>query len=284
MTSSAFPNNFPDGMIVHWAPLLVHPIMDGPECFVGAIAAATETGEAACWRLVDGRRLKAMFGDGFPALGAVLDVSVESLENHFKALAPTGKALGANLFQSWKSPFEGVELGDTAATYVVEFRDAFASAAEQCSAFGIGYADTPSFANPEAQRWSSPVAEVVKGLKPQLSNHLNAELRMTTAHPITFTFLGSSLAANVVVLSSQRMALSMREARAHLWNLSMVADAPDLLIKPRRLELLAGVRDESPRVRDAIEELDYEAKRRSVHVSRVESSEDAARRIIALAA
>ena len=107
---------------------------------------------------------------------------------------------------------------------------------------------------------------------------------MTTAHPITFTFLGSSLAANVVVLSSQRLALSMREARAHLWNLSLVADAPDLLIKPQRLELLAGVREENARVRDAIEELDYEAKRRSVRVSRVESSEDAARRIIALAA
>ena len=101
---------------------------------------------------------------------------------------------------------------------------------------------------------------------------------------MSFTFFGTSLAANVVVLSSQRMALSMREARAHLWNLSLLADAPDLLIKPARLELLAGVREEGPQVGSAIEELALEAGRRAVSVSRVESSEDAARQIIAMAA
>ena len=283
--NSPFPTITDNWMAVHWAPLLIRPIADGPECFVAAIAAATETGETACHAVVNGRRLKAMFRDGFPAMGAVLDASIASLENHLRASAPGRNTFGVRrLFRSWTAPFEGVYLGDPNATYVVKFADVFLRASQQCSAFSVDSPDAASLAKPEARRWSKPVAEVVKGLKPQLSGHLNAELRMTTAHPITFTFLGSSLAANVVVLSSQRLALSMREARAHLWNLSLVADAPDLLIKPQRLELLAGVREENARVRDAIEELDYEAKQRSVRVSRVESSEDAARRIIALAA
>ena len=283
--NSAFPSPTPDGMTVHWAPLLIHPIADGPECFVAAIAAATETGESVCRRIVDGRRLKAMFRGGFPSLGAVIDVSVASLENHLKATVAQQHPVHASPLHRWSSPFQGVRLGEPNTIFVSKFSDAFARVALLCSAFGGEQLEATSFATPEASRWAEPVAAVVKKLRPQLSNSLNAQLRLSaTEHAITFTFFGTSLAANVVVLSSQRMALSMREARAHLWNLSLLADAPDLLIKPARLELLAGVREEGPQVGSAIEELALEAGRRAVSVSRVESSEDAARQIIAMAA
>ena len=282
--TGAFPNVAPNGLTVYWAPLLIRPIASGPECFVAAIAAVTETGETACRRLVDARRLKAMFGDGFPSLGAVSDASIASLENHLKASAPGQKSCHESQFRSWTSPFQGVRLGEANAACVATFNDVFSRAAQLCSAFGDEYPNIGSFPTPEAQRWSVPVTEIVKKLKPQLSNSLNAQLQLSaTGHAITFTFFGSSLAANVVVLNTQRMALSLREARAHLWNLSLVADAPDLLIKPSRLELFTGVREENARVRGAIEELAFEASSRSVNVSRVESSEDAARQIVAKA-
>ena len=283
--NGAFPTSTPNGLTVHWAPLLIHPIADGPECFVAAIAAATETGESICRRLVDGRRLKAMFRDGFPSLGAVIDASITSLENHLQAGVSQQHLIGSAPLRRWSSPFQGVRLGDPAPIYVAKFADVFPRAAQLCSAFGGEQLDATSFANPEAERWREPVATLVKKLRPQLSNSLNAQLRLSaTEHAITFTFFGTSLAANVVVFSSRRMALSMREARAHLWNLSLLADAPNLLIKPARLELFAGVREEGPQVRNAIEELALEAGRRAVSVSRVESSEDAARQIIAMAA
>lgn len=283
--NTGFPTPTVNGLTVQWAPLLIHPVADGPECFVAAIAASTETGESVCRRLVDGRRLKAMFRGGFPSLGAVIDASISSLENHLKASVPQQDWTVASPMRRWTSPFQGVRLGETSTIFVANFGDAFNRAAQLCSAFGGEQHDAGSLAMPEANRWSQPVAAVVKKLRPQLSNYLNAQLRLSaTEHAITFTYFGTSLAANVVVFSPQRMALSMREARAHLWNLSLLADAPDLLIKPARLELFAGVREEGPSVRSAIEELALEAGRRSVSVSRVESSEDAARRIIAMAA
>ena len=283
--NSAFPTATPKGLTVHWAPLLIHPIADGPECFVAAIAATTETGESVCRRLVDGRRLKAMFRDSFPSLGAVIDASVTSLGNHLNAAVAQQTPVRASSLRRWSSPFQGVRLGEPDTIFVSRFSDAFARAALLCSAFGGEQLGVTSFVTPEANRWAEPVAAVVKKLRPQLSNSLNAQLRLSaTEHAITFTFFGTSLAANVVVLSSQRMALSMREARAHLWNLSLLADAPDLLIKPARLELFAGVREEGAQVRNAIEELALEAGRRAVSVSRVESSEDAARQIIAMTA
>ena len=242
--NSAFPNPVSNGLTVQWAPLLVHPIADGPECFVAAIAAATETGESVCRRLVDGRRLKAMFRGGFPSLGAVIDASVTSLENHLKAAVAQQHLVRTSPLRRWSSPFQGVPN----TIFVSKFNDTFARAAMLCSAFAGEQLEAAGFGTPEANRWAEPVAAMVKKLRPQLSNSLNAQLRLSaTEHAITFTFFGTSLAANVVVLSSQRMALSMREARAHLWNLSLLADAPDLLIKPARLELFAGVREEPER-------------------------------------
>ena len=100
----------------------------------------------------------------------------------------------------------------------------------------------------------------------------------------TFTFFGVNLAANFVLLNPQRLTTSLREARAHLWNLSLVADAPDLLFRPSRLELLTGVRSEDERIPGVIEELAFEGGFRRVNVTRVESTEQAAEQIAAKAA
>ena len=282
--NGAFPTVDPNGVTVRWAPLIVKPIPSGPERFVAAIAAFAETGETACRRLVDRRRLRAMFGNDSIGLGAVVDTSLASLDNHLAACVGRQQMHRTQCFD-WTSPLRGVWLGDSSEVYVSKFSDVFLRAAQLCSAFGSEFADAKTTDGPETQRWRTPVVEIVKKLKPRLANSLNAQLRLgATDHAITFTFFGTSLAANVVVLTPQRMALSMREARAHLWNLSLVADAADLLIKPSRLELLAGAREDNPQVRGAIEELAFEAKGRSVNVSRVESSEDAALQIIAKAA
>ena len=134
--SGAFPTPTPKGHTVHWAPLLIHPIAAGPECFVTAIVATSQTGESACRRLVDGRRLKGMFEGGFSGLGAVIDVSITSLENHLKAAAAEQHPVRPSALRCWSSPFQGVRLGETNTTVVLEFTDIFARAALLCSAFG----------------------------------------------------------------------------------------------------------------------------------------------------
>lgn len=274
--TSMFPEIDQTAIRVRWAPLIVEPIPLAPERFVAAIVATTSTGEFACHRQLDRRRLKELVGEGAESLAAVIDTSSASLSRHLAQ---------SNDMGDWKSPFEGVYLGSDSLNYVRRFSDIFAIAPPLCSVFGkqivlLGRDDLVS-----KEPWDVPVVEFIRKMSPNLSNSLNAQLNLSsTQHTVAFTYFGTKLAANVVVLNAQRMAMSLREARAHLWNLSLLADTPNLLFKPDRLELLTGVQRDGQKVRDAIEELTFEASRRDVFVSRVESSEDAARRIIAMAA
>ena len=276
--TTVFPAIDPTAMPVAWAPLIVRPIAQGPERFVAAIAARSQSGEAGCYPLMDGRRMRALFPESANTVGAIVDASMASLRRHVSSQVG---------LDGWSSPFEGVSLGSPSMTYVRRFRDVYGFAARACSAFG----DTGQFDGSASQQsgepgpWEDSVPDLLKRIDPSLANSINAQLALAgTRHTITFTFYGVNLAANFVLLSSRRMAASLREARAHLWNLSLVAEAPDLLIRPERLELLAGVTDEGPRTLGVIEELAFEARCRHVDVIPVDSSEHAAQQIVARAA
>ena len=273
----SFPTVDPTALQVVWAPLLVRPIAQGPECFVAAIAAHSNSGEVGCYPLVDRRRMSALSRDHVDTLSGVVDASVDSLRRHLESQID---------LDGWLSPFEGVTLGNPATAYVHKFSEVFGVAARVCSAFGDLRQFDETYSEPKAVEdpWAESVPELLGRMTPTLSNSINAQLALAGAgHAMTFTFYGVHLAANFVLLNPQRMAASMREARAHLWNLSLVAEAPDLLIRPGRLELFAGLRVDDSRTRGGIEELAVEAKWRHVGVTRVESSEHAAEQIVALA-
>lgn len=273
---SMFPEIDQNAIRVRWAPLVVEPIPLAPERFVAAIVATTSTGEFAFHRQLDRRRLKELVGEGADGLSAVIDVSSASLARHLEQ---------SNEMGDWKSPFDGVYLGGNSINYVRRFNDIFAIASPLCSVFAKQVLQLGQEVAVSKKPWDVPVIEHIRKIRPNLANSLNAQLQFSSSqHTVTFTYFGTKLAANVVVLNSQRMAMSLREARAHLWNLSLLTDAPSLLFKPDRLELLTGVQLDGKKVREAIEELTFEASRRDVFVSRVESSEDAARRIISIAA
>ena len=274
----SFPKIDPTALRVVWAPLLVRPIARGPECFVAAIAAQSHSGQVGAYPLFDRRRVGVLFEDHADTLTGVLDASLDSLRRHLESKIA---------LDGWSSPFEGVALGNPATAYVHRFSDVFEVAARMCSAFGSlrQFDQTPREPRDSRGPWTHSVPDLLRSMKPALSNSINAELALAGAgHAMTFTFYGVQLAANFVLLNPQRMAASMREARAHLWNLSLVAEAPDLLIRPNRLELFAGVRIDDSRARGVIEELVVEAKCRHVGVTRVESSEHAAEQIVAMAA
>ena len=275
--TSIFPKSDSNVVAVRWAPLIIKPIPFGPESCVAAIAAQAQSGEVGCQRLADRRRVSALFQDQADHFGAVIDASLASLQSHLK------NRIGLD---GWSSPFEGVALGRPSTAYVRRFGDVFGLAARTYSVFGhpgqFEAVDEPS-AGPGP--WEDSVAELLRKMRPALSNSINAQLALAEArHTITFTFYGVHLAANFVLLNPGRLAASLREARAHLWNLSLVAEAPDLLIRPGRLELLAGLSTDDSRASGVIEELAFEARCRHVSVTRVDSSEHAAEQICAMAA
>ena len=59
--STFFPKVDPTALAVVWAPLLVKPITHGPENFVAAIAARSESGEVGCYPLVNHHRTSTLF-------------------------------------------------------------------------------------------------------------------------------------------------------------------------------------------------------------------------------
>lgn len=276
--SMLFPKVDPTALPVVWAPLLVRPITHGPENFVAAIAARSDSGEVGCYPLVNRHRISALCPDHADTVSAVVDASLVSLRSHLQS------QMGID---TWRSPFEGTALGRPARVYVRKFSDVFGMAARTCSAFANmhRFDETPRESTDLRGPWTESVSDLLRRMSPALSNSIDAQIALAGAgHAMTFTFYGVRLAASFVLLNPQRMAASMREARAHLWNLSLVAEAPDLLIRPSRLELFAGVRVDNSRVQGVIEELAVEAKCRQVRVTRVESSEHAAEQIVALAA
>ncbi|MDE0444083.1 MAG: hypothetical protein OXL38_18485 [Gammaproteobacteria bacterium] len=222
--------------------------------------------------------MRTLFQQRTDRIGAVIDASVASLRGHLESTLT---------LDGWESPFDGVHLGNSSTVYASRLSDAFVMAAKSCSVFGEPriLQEVGESAVQDPGPWEAPVADVLHRMRPGLSNSIDAQLAVgTTQHTVTFTFYGVNLAANFVLLNPQRLTASLREARAHLWNLSLIADAPDLLFRPSRLELLAGVRNEDARMKGVIEELAYEAGFRRVNVTRVESTEQAAEQIVALAA
>ena len=270
-----FPRIASSDVRTTWAPLIVEPILGGPERVVVAIAAISDNGEVGFQTRVDDRRRNALFGSAARKLGALIDASVESMSAH---LNRAGELFG------WRSPFPGVYLGEKSVDYVPTFEAIFDLAPQLCSALGAAPALSSPVRTPRVA-WSRDVEKLIKELNPRLSNSVNAQLRLSTReHTVTFTFYGVHLAANVVLLNPQRLSDSLRDARAHLWNLNLLADAPGLLFRPGRLELVAGSRESSSATSDAIEELALEASRRNVDVFPVRTPEDAARHIVAHAA
>ena len=139
--SGAFPKTPPTGLNVYWAPLVIEPVPDGPERFVAAIAAVSETGESGVRPLVNRQRLKAMFGGASVALGGVVDTGIASLQNFLAANGPQQAKRRVPDLGGWASPLQGVYLGDSRVMHVWRFRDVFGRAAGQCSVFGGDFLD-----------------------------------------------------------------------------------------------------------------------------------------------
>ena len=103
--------------------------------------------------------------------------------------------------------------------------------------------------------------------------------------PAIFTFYSPDLAASLVPLTHNKLKQKVEEARAKLWSLDMLSDAPNFLFKPTRRELLAACESNEQDSKknlifEAVEELRDEASRRGVELADVSSPAEAARHIL----
>ena len=261
-----------------WAPILFEPIPGSGERVAVALMGCNADGDREFLPLVNPKTASACFRD---QAGYVKDVVALTIESCKSAL-DSGVAL-----RDWEPPLEGVFLGaiqDVEASSLPELLHLAAPLAS------FLYRE-PSGRNQYSHRpakvpWEQQVQKQVLQANRRFDRNFNVLLHLGDHYePATFIFLSADFAANIVTLAPNRLNKSMEDARAKLWTLGLLADAPNYLFRPKNRELLTGMNaaEDDPKlskVREAAEELNDEAQRRGISVFPFSSPDAAAKRIL----
>ena len=269
------------GVHTLWAPILFEPIAGSGERITIALAATNADGVHEFLRIADPETAKMYFRG---QAGFVHDVVSVTLENCV-AFLQSGRD-----FRDWEPPLQGVFVGDIQEVEASSLNDLLRLAAPMSSFL---YRD-PLAAGQFSPRktnvgWGIKVREKVLQANKRFSQNFNVPVYLGNHEaPAVFTFLNHCFAANLTTLRHNNLKRRLEDARAKLWALNLLADAPSYLFKPETRELLTGV--DTPEddakgdmIREAVEALNDEAQRRDITVVQVSSPEAAADRILSKA-
>ncbi len=247
---------------IWWAPVYVEPIAGSGERVIVAVVGVSSDGSAACLRTFNPRTASAFFGESASYGNMLIGTVVEELDRFAKTNVG---------FENWSPPFGGVHLGQSTTARGDDLLAVLGGAATLvCTSYQgrdnvLQSATRPSFGH-----------EVRAGLLQRdhrLEPFLDVKVHLTNQdQQAVFSFLNPRYAANIVVVPSARTP-SMNRAKAALWNLDLLADAPAYLFRPETRELILGVNsvDPDPSVRSAVAEITDEAGRRDLAVVECES-------------
>ena len=261
-----------------WAPILLEPIPGSGERIAVALMGCNAGGECEFLPLVDPKIASACFRDQSGYIKDVVDLTIESCKSALRSgVAPT----------DWEPPLEGVFLGAIQAVEASSLPELLHLAAPLASFLYREPSSRNQYSNrPEKVPWELQVQEQVLQVNQRFDRNFNVLLHLGDHYePATFSFLSADFAANIVTLAPKRLNRSMEDARAKLWTLSLLADAPNYLFRPKNRELLTGMSaaEDDPKlskVREAAEELNDEAQRRGISVFPFSSPDAAAKRIL----
>lgn len=264
-----------EGVPTQWATVLLEPLPGSGEQVVVAVAAVSDNGERRCLRTIDPANVKAVFRDEHQYVSNLIKFVTDSLDAHL---------VHAQSLDDWIPPVEGVALGARQQGKAVDIDDFVRGAASLSTIF---YRDQlqPQAMAAKRRRWMDVVSATLATRNKRLCAHLDVRVPLGGHDaPATFSFLDSRLAANLVTFSQGNLKARVEDARAGLWSLSLLADAP-YIFRPERKELLAGTDIEpDAQVREAVDEITDEAARRSVMVTQLATPEAVANHILEHAA
>ena len=238
-----------------------------------AIAAVNEN-EVRCSQTIDPAIARAVFRDDRKYVADLIDIVTESLRAHLDH----NKSLG-----QWPPPVEGVSLGSEQESRFSDIDELVRRAGSMSTVFHGEYFK-PQSKDPKPVRWTDEVTSILINRNERLRDHLDVRVHLGQYDsPAQFTFLDAFFAANLVTFSKSNLKRRVEQARAGLWNLSLLKDGP-MLFRPERRELLAGIETSDQRasanVREAIDEISDEAARRDVLVTELSSPEAVAEHIL----
>ena len=254
-----------------WATVSLQPMPGSNERIVVAVAAVNDNGETRCLRTIDPANVKAVFRDEHKYVSGLIDFVEDSLDTHLAH---------AQALENWAPPVEGVFLTAQQRAKAADIDEFVRRAASLSTIFYCDHLQPqPKAAKP--RRWMDAIASILAARDERLCNHLEVRVPLGGHDaPATFSFLNPGFAANLVTFSQGNLKRRVEDARADLWSLSLLADAP-YIFRPKRKELLAGT-DAEPEasVREAIAEIADEASRRDVLVTELATPEAVADHIV----
>jgi len=259
-----------------WAPMLLEPIRGSGERIAVAIVGCNADGEREFLPLVNPKVAQACFRDQADHLRAVLSMTIESC----KSALESGTAL-----QAWQPPLDGIFLGAVQVVEAASLGELLHLAAP-LSSFLYQEPRSQLTNRPASVPWERQVKAQLLQVNQRFGQNFNVLLHLGDHYePAAFSFLSPDFAANIVTLTPNRLKKGMEDARAKLWTLSLLEDAPNYLFRPKIRELLTGMdaaEDDSKgsKVREATEELNDEAQRRGIGVFPFSSPKDAAAHIL----
>ena len=265
-----------------WAPVLFEPIPGSDERLTIAVVSVNADGDYRCQATINPKVAKAVFREGCGFVKDIVSVTIANCE----AFLGTNRELKA-----WEPPLDGVFLGKVQDVEISSL-DKLISYAAPFASFLYSEASKSQAKRPVQEgyrRWDTQVRSIILRANTKLEHNFNVRVYLGNHDvPALFTFLSPSFAANLTSLTPSNLKSQLEDARAKLWSLHLLADAPNYLFKPDVRELLAGVgvtqdHPKLPLVTEAVEELKDEAERRDIAVTRVDSAQKAAQHILDMA-
>ena len=238
-------------------------------------------------RFVSWGKLKNLYGEKYGGeLEKALSICMVRAEEHFRARP---------IFTDWLPPVEGFLLGDPKHSTANDLTEAVLVAGRHCSSVNLASQLAESLSTSAKQtsqheKWSRTIIKDVIEQCSLFADCFNASVDLAaTDLQIKVGLLTEHYAAQFEAVSGpSAIPKALIRAQAKLWQLDLLREDYQLF-KPEVCELLLGIPESEDgvvhhKVREFVEEIEYEAKKKELGVFATSSSNDAARRLIEKAA
>lgn len=224
-----------------WAPVYLEPIMHSGERFTVGIAATAAQGETMVVPTLSAKQLSCIFGerDGI-SLFNIVQLTLDSLSEHLRE-SPS--------LLSWETPFSGVILGPHREMLGDNLLSVVQIAMRLTASFSAALIDSQQVLDGDAiavqaiedDRWPKRIYDAVVQEKPDYREYFNRPVAVRQGFPPSkFDFFGRHYVANFgrLIPSSRSLSRLRNSAKARLWDLAHLREAPGVKGNITALELI----------------------------------------------
>ena len=260
-------------------PVYFEPMLGSGERLTIAIGAISEDGEINdVKQVIRHDVLECMYGKQAKGIQNFIEIVVEDLRDSIRK----GKS-----FSDWTPPLNGIFKGAERKEAADRWEDIFKHASFLHSSLSEYIEKT---VDERIEKWPLRIKRILEKEKPDLAKYINTKVQITqNGLPLQIGFIYNKYAVNFGFLGGlpSQVSGSMSFIRSKLWELRQIKQGT-LLFAPDEIELILGeshsqqdlTNRQSKRIKDAVEEIEFEAKRMDIKVARVKDENEAASRIL----